>query len=147
MLASPVQGLQEAERYPLKIEATKIEIRPAAPEANASCSAAQDATAAEEPVKQDGHDLILAMIPRLDWEVLLGAVAALGGESSLHLSCPLPDEAGLALRFALALPSTLCDLLARYGAYFLCSRQWAWGGGWGRASTLDWRAGERDMVP
>ena len=111
MLASPVQGLEETQRYPLKIEAAKVEVRCAQIGFNASKTAAEaaatdGAAVTEEPEQcargspgaHGSRDFFLAMIPRLDWDVLLAAVASLETSSALHLTRPLPATAGLALR-------------------------------------------------
>jgi hypothetical protein len=111
MLASPVQGLEESQRYPLKIEAARVEVRCAQLGFNASRTAAEvagvDGAAVTEELEQGargspgahgGRDFFLAMIPRLDWDVLLAAVASLETASALRLTRPLPATASLALR-------------------------------------------------
>lgn len=100
MLASPVQGLEEDQRYPLKIEATKIEVRSAESGFNASGGNAAEVEAGRALQSKHGErDFFLSLIPRLDWGVLLAALSSLDAARSSLLTRALPADAAIALRY------------------------------------------------
>jgi uncharacterized protein YbaR (Trm112 family) len=130
LLASPLPGLNESQRYPLAIEATEIEVKPLKPLEPLRPLGSHSRSEGEELGDDEGDregggagvgeaasaegggggggvggsgggddaSRLSSMLPRLDWEVFLSAVRALGGESALSLSHPLPASLQDALR-------------------------------------------------